>query len=72
RLASGRVTALTGWVLNPLDSFSEFQVWLFRHLSQRSRLSLAPRCSFFQSVLGKNSLALMPSEHLGFYFEFKL
>ncbi|MFH1930673.1 MAG: hypothetical protein ABIN18_03670, partial [Pseudomonadota bacterium] len=47
RLASGRVTALTGWVLNPLDSFSEFQVWLFRHLSQRSRLCLAPRCSSF-------------------------
>jgi len=43
RLASDRVTALIGWDSNPLDSFSKFQVWLSRHLFQRSRLSWRDR-----------------------------
>ena len=36
------VAALTEWESNPLDSYSEFQARLYRGLSQRSRLSLAP------------------------------
>jgi len=41
RLASGGGRTLTGWDLNPLDSYSEFQARLYRRLSQRSRLRLA-------------------------------
>jgi len=48
-LASDWVAALIGWDLKPLDSYSEFQVRLYRRLSQRSRLRLALPTSDFRS-----------------------